>query len=142
MRKLFFISACVLVSCNSNELLDDPIPFGTFEPLIINITLPAYSKLQVDGNYIVLASIGNRGVIIYRENSRTFRAFEQNCSFQPTDVSANVEPRPFNMVCTGCNSTFNYDGEASGGFAWRPLLQYEVRVSGTTLTITDTVINY
>jgi hypothetical protein len=143
VKKLLIISLCVfLSSCDSTERSDDPITFGNFPPIVINITLPAYSKLQLDGNYIVLKNEGNRGIIVYRENSTTFRAFEQNCSFQPNDACATVQPFSIYMQDACCGSTFNYAGDPTGGLAWRPLGQYETHISGTTLTITDAVINY
>lgn len=143
MRLLIVISFCLLLSsCDSNERSDDPIQFGDFAPININITLPAYSALQIDGGHIVLKNEGNRGIIVYRENSTTYRAFEQNCSFQPGDACATVEPFSIYMQDACCGSVFNYDGDPTGGLAWRPLGQYEVHVNGSTLTITDTVINY
>ncbi len=135
-----------LFSCNSDDRVDDLIPFGKFPDIIINTSLPAYSLLQIDGGHIVIPDgtidAGIRGIIVYRENSTTFRAFEQNCSFQPNDACANVEAFSIYMQDSCCGSIFNYDGDPTGGLAWRPLGQYEVRVNGNTLTITDNVINY
>lgn len=143
VKKFFIISLCFLLSsCDSNERSDDPITFGDFPPIVINITLPTYSPLQIDGNHIVLKNEGNRGIIVYRENSTTFRAFEQNCSFQPNDACATVEPFAIYMQDACCGSIFNYDGDPTGGLAWRPLGQYETHINGSTLTITDVVINY
>lgn len=143
MKKLIIITFCLsLLACDSTEQYDDPIPFGTFAPVIINITLPAYNKLLIDGNYIELGNVGNRGIIVYRENATTFRAFEQNCSFKPNTASATVEPRLLDMFCSGCSSAFDYEGQPTGGQAWRPLGQYETHINGSTLTVTDFVINY
>ena len=143
MKKILIMLLCVsLSSCESTERSDDPITFGNFPPIVINISLPAYSRLQLDGGYIVLKNDGNRGIIVYRQNITTFRAFEQNCSFQPNDACATVEPFSIYMQDACCGSTFNYEGDPTGGFAWRPLGQYETHITGTTLTITDAVINY
>ena len=131
-----------LLSCSSDDRIDDPIPFQSFADFDININLPAYTALKVDGGYKEFSNLGVRGIIIYRENATTFRAFEQNCSFQPQDACATVKPFSIYMQDACCGSVFNYDGEPTGGLAWRPLGQYEVHLSGSTLTITDNVINY
>lgn len=132
------ISAC------EPDPFEEQIPFQPFEDIFINITLPAYTALQVNEGHVVIPNGGIKGIILYRVNSTTFRAFEQTCSFQPnTSICAFVEPNAFNMQDAGCcGSTFNYEGNPIGGMAQLPLGQYEVRVAGTMLTITDNVINY
>ena len=149
MKKLFVVFLLTtLLSCGSDGPVDDPIPFQSFPNIVFNINLPAYSALQVDGGHTVVSTFngeqaGIRGIIVYRENATTFRAFEQNCSFQPLDACANVEAFALDMKDACCGSFFRYDdGEPTGGLAWRPLGQYEIRASGPTITITDNVINY
>lgn len=143
------LSTCIFIfSCGADDRVDDPIPFVSFPDIVFNINLPAYSALQIDGGHTTISSfngqpVGIRGIVIYRENATTFRAFEQTCSFQPYEPSSNVQPFATYMRCSGCSSDFNYDGDTMGnGPAWRPLGQYNVSVSGSTITITDEVINY
>ncbi|HMV10163.1 MAG TPA: hypothetical protein PK325_08790 [Cyclobacteriaceae bacterium] len=148
MKKLIhFFLLGTLASCGSDNPVDDPIPFQPFADVVINYSLPAYSALQIDGGHITIpysksVPAGIKGLIVYRENSTTFRAFEQNCSFQPNDACASVQAYALYMQDACCGSIFNYEGEPTGGLAFRPLGQYEIHVSGTTLTITDNVINY
>ena len=136
----------IILSCGSDDRIDDPIPFEKFENIVININLPSYTSLKIDGGHVVIPdgviNAGIRGIIVYRENATTYRAFEQNCSFQPQDACATVDAFAIYMQDACCGSVFNYDGEPTGGLAWRPLGQYEVHLSGSTLTITDNVINY
>ncbi len=132
----------MLIACGSDNPVDDPIPFQSFQDVVINISLPAYNGLQIDGGHAVIPNSGIRGIIVYRVSSTTYRAFEQNCSFQPNDACATVQPFSIYMQDACCGSIFNYEGEPTGGLAFRPLGQYEVRVNGSTLTITDNVINY
>ncbi len=137
----------MLIGCGSDNPVDDPIPFLPFDDVVINYTLPAYSALQIDGGHVTIpysktVPAGIKGIIVYRENSTTFRAFEQNCSFQPNDACASVQAYGLYMQDACCGSIFNYEGDPTGGLAFRPLGQYEVRVNGSTLTITDNVINY
>lgn len=128
--------------------MDDPIPFISFPDVVFNINLPSYSALQIDGGHVVISSfngqqVGVRGIIVYRENATTFLAFEQTCSFQPYEAASNVQAFALTMQCSGCASNFNYEGNPIGnGPAWRPLGQYKTSTSGSTITITDEVINY
>jgi hypothetical protein len=137
-----------MLSCGSDDRVDDPIPFESFPNIVFSINLPSYSALQVDGGHTVISSFngeyaGIRGIIIYRENATTFRAFEQTCSFQPYESTSNVQPFATYMQCSGCASNFSYEGNPIGnGPAWRPLGQYAISISGSTVTITDEVINY
>lgn len=138
-----------LLACSADDRVDDPFVFQTFPNIVFNINLPAYNELQVDGGHISMNSfngelVGMRGIIIYRENASTFRAFDQNCSFQPYEVDSNVDDLVLFMQCSGCSSSFSYDeGNAMGnGPAWRPLAQYKTSISGSTITITHEVINY
>jgi hypothetical protein len=136
-----------LLSCGSNDPVDDPIPFQAFPDVEFNISQPEFSALQIDGGYVAKSysevQAGIQGIIIYRENSTTFRTFEQNCSFQPNEPSSVVEAFATHMQCSGCASHFNFEGNPSGGGpAWRPLGQYKTSISGSTVTITDEVINY
>lgn len=149
LKKIFTLLLFVsLLSCASDDRIDDPIPFRNFETIVININLPSYNALKINGGFVTITefagnSVGIRGIIIYRENETTFHAFEQNCSFQPNDACANVEPFALFMQDACCGSTFNYpDGRPTGGLAWRPLGQYQTTFSGSTLTITSEVINY
>ncbi len=149
MKRFLILSFCIsLWSCGADDRVDDPIPFQSFPTITFSISLPEYSALQVDGGHTVISSfngepVGIRGVIVYRESPTIFRAFEQTCSFQPYEAASNVQARATDMQCSGCSSNFNYEGNPAGnGPAWRPLGQYKTSISGSTVTITDEVINY
>lgn len=129
----------IIMSC-SQDLVDDPIPFQPFSDIVINLNLPAYTNLKTDGGYVYVNSGGVRGIILYRKTSSTYLAFERNCSFQPNDACATVDAQILFMQDACCGSTFNYNGDPTGGLAWRPLQQYKTSLSGNTLTITDMVL--
>ena len=139
LRKGAAIFLLIIVSC-SQDLVDDPIPFQPFSDIVINLSLPEYVNLSTDGGYVYMNSGGVRGIILYRKTSSTYLAFERNCSFQPTDACATVDADILFMKDACCGSTFNYNGDPTGGLAWRPLQQYKTSLSGNTLTITDTVL--
>lgn len=138
LKKGAAILLLMIMSC-SQDLVDDPIPFQPFSDVIINLNLPAYTNLMTDGGNVYING-GVRGIILYRKSSSIYLAFERNCSFQPNNACATVDAQPLFMKDSCCGSTFNYNGDPTGGLAWRPLQQYKTSLSGNTLTITDTVL--
>jgi len=130
----------LLISCSS-DLVDDPIPFIPFPD--INIILPNYQDLSSDGGFIRINDSGVRGIILYRKNSTTYLAFERNCSYKPNDACATVDIHASTLFMQDacCGSSFSFEGIPTGGPAWRPLQRYRTSLSGSTLTITDEIVN-
>lgn len=138
-----FLSIAGFLSCQPN-MGDDPIPIVNFPDFVINLTAPEYQPLTINGGYKEINSIGVRGVIVYRQDASTFRAFERNCPFRPNEACAtvNVHSSSLYMVDPCCNSTFAFsNGAPTGGVASRPLRQYTTQLSGFQLTITDDILN-
>ena len=131
----------MLVRCEP-DLSDDAIPWQPFDVININLNLPEYVHLKMDGNYMYLNDGGVRGIILYHSGS-SYIAYERNCSYQPNSAAATVEVHNSSlfMICTGCNSSFDFaTGYPTGGIAWRPLNRYATSLNGTTLTITDMLV--
>jgi nitrite reductase/ring-hydroxylating ferredoxin subunit len=130
-----------LSTCSPN-LSDDPIPYLPFPTLTINTNLPEYTKLRTQG-FQAIDDIGVKGVIVYRVNSGTYVAYERNCSYKPLDACATVGIDASNlfMVDYCCSSKFDFaTGNPIGGPAWRPLQKYETSFTGSSLTITDQIV--
>ncbi|CAN5278765.1 hypothetical protein BH09BAC3_BH09BAC3_21870 [soil metagenome] len=128
--------------CGSPDLSDDPIPVVPFAPLTINLFLPEYQSLRLDGGTKEIGSIGVRGVILYRASSTSYLAYEKNCSYHPNAANSYVDVHASKlfMVCSGCGSNFSFtDGTSTGGVAWRPLRRYRVELNNPILTITDEI---
>lgn len=139
---LLSIALVLLASCEP-DLQDDPIPFTTFPPVLINTNLPEYQSLKTQ-RYIVIDDIGVRGVILYKVDDFTYHAYDQNCSYRPNEACANVTVHTSGLymedVC--CNSIFEFaTGLPTSGPAWRPLRQYATSLSGAQLTITSEILN-
>jgi hypothetical protein len=116
----------------------------TFVDQVCNLGFPEFSSLRNDGGHKEFNKIGVRGVIVYRVNATTYRAYERNCSFHPNEAGSTVNVHVSNLYLEdpSCGSTFNFaDGQPSGGPAWRPLRQYRTDLNGNVLTITAEVIN-
>lgn len=142
MRSKFLIILLFATACDP-QLTDDPIPIIAFQDIIINFGLPEYSRLRVDGGMMTVKG-GVRGIIVYRVNATTFRAYERNCSYHPNEAGSTVEIDASNLFFKdySCGSQFNIEnGQPMGGPAWRPLRQYNTDVIGGTLKITSDVIN-
>jgi nitrite reductase/ring-hydroxylating ferredoxin subunit len=139
----FWLILLILVAC-TRDLSDDPIPNIPFADVVINLGLPDYFSLQTDGGFKELNTGGVRGIILYRVNSATYFAYERNCSYRPNEACATVNVHNSGLFMTDpcCNSSFNFsDGNPSGGPAWRQLQRYRTQLSGSTLTISDEIIN-
>jgi hypothetical protein len=127
------------------DLSDASIPFIPFSPIVLNLNLPDNIGLRTDGGFRTLKSSegGVQGIIVYRLNASTYIAYERNCSYHPNDacVTVDVHSSRLYMQDPCCTSTFSLaTGEPTGGPAWRPLQKYETLLTGTNLTITDTIV--
>ena len=139
-----FLAVCFFALACSPDHSDDPIPYVPFADFVMNLSAPEYQPLQVNGGHKEIGSIGVRGVIVYRVDASTYKAFERNCSFRPNEACATVNVHSSNlyMIDPCCNSSFSFpDGMPSGGPATRPLRQYSATLVGAQLTITDEIIN-
>jgi len=138
--------ACLLAVCFScqPDYSTDPIPIVNFPDFIINLSAPEYQALTINGGYKEINAIGVRGVIVYRQDATTFRAYERNCPYRPNDACAtvNVHSSSLYLVDPCCNSTFSFsNGQPTSGVATQPLRQYAADLAGQQLTITDEILN-
>lgn len=125
------------------DLQDDVIPWQPFDVINVNLNLPEYINLKMDGGYVYLNDGGVRGLILYRQNPSNYIAYERNCSFQPNTACATVEVHVSTLYifCPCCSSNFDFaSGYPTAGPAWRPLRKYDTSLNGSTLTITDQVV--
>lgn len=143
-RSVFIVLCCITAVACEPQLTDDPIPLITFNPVVINLGLPEYTSLRLDGGMKSFNNIGVRGVIVYRLNATTFRAYERNCSYHPNEAGSTIDIDASNLFFKdfSCGSQFNLsDGQPTGGPAWRPLRQYHTDVTnGGILTITSDIV--
>lgn len=124
------------------DLSDDAIPWQPFDVIQINLNLPEYIALRTDGGSKTIDG-GVRGIILYHQSGNNYLAYEANCSYQPNSACATVEVHvsTLYMFCACCSSNFDLaSGYPTGGPAWRPLRRYYTSLNGTTLTITDEIV--
>lgn len=140
-RFVVHIALLILAGCTP-DLSDDAIPWQPFDVININLNLPEYIALKTDGQSMYIDG-GVRGIILYHQSGSNYFAYERNCSFQPNSACATVDIHvsTLYMLCSCCSSTFDLaTGYPTGGPAWRPLRKYSTSLNGTTLTITDEVV--
>ncbi len=136
---IFFLAGLLAAACD-NDLPVEELPPAVFPDIVIDLNLPQYQALSRDGGFIRLSQ-GIRGIILYRENSTSYHAIEQNCTYLPFEASSTVDVDPNNPILLrdpSCNSVFRLpDVAPSGGPAIIPLRKYSVTLNARTLTITN-----
>lgn len=140
-RNHFFVLAIVAIlffwSCQRDESQE------TFlnEPLVditLVVTNIEYLPLQQDGGFIYLQG-GRRGIILYRQNSSQYIAFERNCTFRPDDSCALVSVHSSRLFLedTCCFSNFDFTGRPTSGPSSVFLRRYNTTLNGNLLRITN-----
>lgn len=130
-----------LLACDREEI-EDFMPFVPFPDQFLNLNNLQYADLQFDGGWVKIDNIGVRGVIVYRENSSTYRTFERNCTYLPNEACAtvNVDQGNLFMIDPCCSSSFSFPmGQPLTGPAAFPLRRYRTTLDGNTLIITDAI---
>jgi len=138
-NRFYLITTIVLLMAAYHAYSQAPFP-----PLTVNLSYPQYQRLKLDGGYVYIEGAGLRGIILYRAGENAFIAYERACPHHPEESCAvvQVDGSSLFMVDHCCKSTFNFsDGQPTGGPAQRALLQYRIEITGTTLKISDEIIN-
>ncbi len=136
-----FLSFCLTVilifvaSCKKdNNSTGVPIT-GVDISLFINN--PSYINLNAVGGWVYVAG-GVRGILVYRQSTDQFKAYDRNCTYQSTNPCATVYVDATNILAvdTCCKSKFLLmDGSVSHGPALFPLKAYNTTFDGNVLHI-------
>ena len=135
MKKLSNI-ICFLVVLSSCGDKNDYIR-EVYVNIEIPVNQPEYSDLNAIGNSIFITG-GVRGIIIYHSNVNDYRAFDRNCSFEPSTQCAYIDSINSTIAsCNCCSSKFLIDqnGITANGPALLPLKEYYTSFSGGILKI-------
>ncbi len=143
MYRLIIILSFLLTSISScnEEIPDEIIPYA-YVNLEVNLNLIQYQELRNIGGYLYIDPIegaGYKGIIIYHEGNGVYKAFERACSFDPRANcdAVIVDESGIFMIHKCCNSSFNFNGNPTGGPASLDLLQYRTYVDGIYLKINN-----
>ena len=113
----------------------DPIPYALVDT-VINLNNQQYQALRLDGGHVTILG-GYRGIIIYRVNATTYRAFEAASPHRVDEACAEVFVDASGLFLReGCDqSIFDFQGNPSGGVAQFPLRRYNTQLEGNLLYI-------
>ncbi|MBN3035358.1 MAG: hypothetical protein JW861_07205 [Bacteroidales bacterium] len=90
------------------------------------------------GGFKYINGHGYRGIILYRNDTYSFSAYERTCTYDPERECARVEVEPSGITAIDscCMSRFNLiDGSPFDGPATLPLKQYRTDFDGELLII-------
>ena len=135
MKKIIILvlSLLSLSSCTDS---DDYIQ-NVYVNIEVPVNQPEYSDLDAIGNSIFITG-GVKGIIIYHANVNDYRAFDRNCSFEPSTQCAYIDSINSTIAsCNCCSSKFLIDqnGITANGPALLPLKEYYTSFSGGILKI-------
>jgi hypothetical protein len=131
-----FFAIILLTFCSCNEETPDAIIPFAYVNEDINLNNIQYLNLKNTGGFVYF-NAGYKGLIIYNEGNGDYRVFERACTFDPKSDCApvTVDPSGLFMKHECCKSTFDFDGNPTGGPANARLLQYYSVVDGIYLKI-------
>lgn len=126
-----FIISSIFSSCAEEEPKIIPDVYVRFS---INLSLPQFNSLTVQGNSIIYPNEGydNNGVIIFRYTQDDFLAFDATCPqhiTRSTAILLNDEETLGTAICPHCETTYSFFnfGQANKGY---PLKRYQAILSG------------
>jgi len=130
---LTFLIISVFCTCNKKEDYIQDVYVNEF----IDLTLPEYEELKTSGNSIFIDG-GVEGIIIYHGIADEYKAYDRNCSYQPSLSCAVIDSVSSGIAyCDCCPSAFliNNNGEAINAPALLPLKSYNLSLENNILRI-------
>ena len=125
----------LIASCNSKE---NYIP-EVYVNILIDLSLPEYSDLQVSGNSIFIEG-GVEGIIIYHGVGNHYEVYDRNCSYEPSLACSYIDSVSSGIAyCGCCTSAFllGQDGAAANSPALLPLKKYYFTLIGDQMIISN-----
>ena len=133
---LYILSISLLIaSCNSKG---DYIK-EVYVNILIDLSLPEYSDLQVSGNYIFIEG-GVEGIIIYHGVGDDYKVYDRNCSYEPSLACSVIDSVSSGVAyCGCCTSAFllEQDGAVANSPALLPLKKYYWTWEGNLMRISN-----
>jgi hypothetical protein len=133
---LYILSISLLIaSCNSK---DDYIP-EVYVDILVNLSSPEYSDLQIPGNSIFIEG-GVAGIIIYRCNGDCYKVYDRNCSYEPSLTCSVIDSVNAGIAyCGCCTSVFflEQEGRVANSPALLPLKKYYLTFIGSQMRISN-----
>ena len=115
----YLLAISVICSCNKQEDYIQDVYVNEF----IDLTLPEYDELKTTGNSMFIDG-GLEGIIIYHGIGNEYKAYDRNCSYQPSLSCAVIDSVSSGIAyCGCCPSAFliNNNGEPLGTRIFGPV---------------------
>ena len=124
MKELAYILtiSILICSCNSKDDYIQDVYVNEF----IDLTLPIYSELATEGSYIFVKG-GVEGIIIYHQVGDSYKAYDRNCSYEPSLACSHIDSVNSGIAYCGCCPSFfliSDNGRSLYGPALLPLKEY------------------
>ncbi|MEE2953633.1 MAG: hypothetical protein VX347_00490 [Bacteroidota bacterium] len=134
MKKILFLILVSFISACIND--DNYIPIVSVD-IDLNLNLPEYEQLNTIGSSLFVTG-GVRGIVIYHFAINEYKAYDRNCSYQPSLECAKIDSIYSSIAfCGCCNSAFLLDqnGSAANSPAINPLREYACILNENTNTL-------
>ena len=135
MKNIFIYLIITIIFCNCNNkedyIQDVLVDFN------INLSLPEYNDLTALGSHIFVEG-GNKGIVIYHFAINEYKAYDRNCSYEPSLACSYIDSVNSSIAyCDCCTSAFLLDqeGVAINSPALLPLKQYNTSLNNQNLYI-------
>lgn len=137
MKKYLLIASfLVLLSCGSTDDGNSILPNVPVN-VTLNLNLPSYQDLLIDGKAVFVPNHGIKGIIVYRFSASNIVAWDAACPHIPPSQCSTMALNGVLMVCSCDNSEFSIiDGSPQSGTQYAAR-QYRVNKAGNSLTITN-----
>ena len=124
----------ILTSCVKNN---KGVPF-VHTDIYINLSLPGYSVLNSIGGWVYISG-GSKGIIVYRQTTDQFSAYDRHCTFNVKNPCGIAEVDSTNTLveCSCDGSKYQlYDGAVIQGPA-----QYSLQIYRTSFDPITNVVH-
>lgn len=135
-RIVTYLFLLVFTACSS-PTKEEQMPFA-YVNMQISLLDQQYA-IPLDKGFKYLSGVGVKGILLYRETSTSYIAFERCCTFKPSLPCEVVEVDSSLLYIKDkcCNSFYKFDGTPFSGPAYRALQRYSTTIVGNTLYITN-----
>ena len=136
MKNMVFclLTISVFYSCNKKEDFIQDVYVNEF----IDLSLPEYDELNTTGNSIFIEG-GVEGIILYHGLGDEYKAYDRNCSVEPSLACSRIDSINAGIAFCGCCPAaflISNTGEAIH-HAQLPLKSYYCVLNNNILTITN-----
>ena len=128
------IISTLILSCDTQEDFIQEVYVNEH----IDLSLPIYSDISITGNSIFISG-GVEGIIIYHGIGNDYKAYDRNCSVEPSLACSRIDSIDSGIAYCGCCPAaflISNSGEAIH-HAQLPLKSYYCVLNNNILTITN-----